>query len=1256
MEAGAAMASLAFSDGAVLGAEASAAAPMYSTDQIPVIQAGLETEDLKLTLRLREVELQTKTKECELMLLRIQAMEVQRSPGTSTHVSALPYAAPPERFDVSRQIRLVPQFREDDVDSYFKAFERITVTLGWPKEVWCLLLQCKLIGKAQEVCNSLSIEESLNYDIVKATVLRAYELVPEAYRQKFRGCEKAAKQTHVEFAREKTILFDKWLAACKVANFAQLCELLLVEEFKMCLPDKIVVYLNEQKVESMSKVLADEFVLTHRVIFPTGRREQPAFSNSVKNSRASPPRSPANLMSPGSPECYYCHETGHVISHCPVISRKEQSARNPKIPSLAPVGRNENKNDCVADSYRPFILKGLVSLTGKEEDQVPIIILRDTGATQSLLLDNVLPFSDKSSCGSDVLVWGVKMSILRVPLHNVFLRSPLVSGPVKIGICANFPARGVALILGNDLAGGKVFATPEVVETPVAEPSVAVPAAVNMSSVFPACAVTRTQTRKFDGVDLSDSFLCSENDSVENEMSCVKPGKCVPDNLLPSNASLSFEVDRTEFIQAQQADQTLVTCLSTATNPSAGNPCVYSVNDGMLMRKWYPPSDGALECFHQTLKAMMRKFCLESGKEWDEGLPFLLLTARESVQESTGFSPAELVFGHTVRGLRGPLRLLKGKKYLSDVASPSQNVLDYVSSFRERLHKACEAARSALSVSLNKMKKRYDKKRCGEISKLAKLCGPYEIKTKLSDTDYVVRTPDRRRKSCVCHINMIKPYFARGGAVVSSSPAVLSVVPTAVATVMQVSPSQYCSESDGLQFNRAEHSSRLQNSEILGNLKSHMHHLDNSAQDDLIHLIETNLSLFSDVPSPTTVLSHDVDIGDHYPIKQHAYCVNPAKRALFQKEVEYLLENGLTVPSSSPWSSPCLLVPKADKTPRLCTDFRKVNGVTKADSYPLPRMEDCVDRVGSAKFVTKLDLLKGYWQVPLTPHASDISAFVTPDNFLQYTVMPFGLRNAPATFQRLMHIMLSGVKNCEVYLDDIVAYTSTWSEHVETLSEIFARLKKASLTLNLAKCDFGQATVTYLGKEVGQGQVRPLTAKIQAILEFPVPKTRRELRHFLGMAGYYRGFCRNFADVVVPLTSLTSVTKTFMWSPACQSAFECAKALLCSAPVLAEPDFARPFKMEVDASASGTGAVLLQEDDCGIDHRVCYFSKKFTKHQSQYSTIEKEALSLLFALQHFEVYVGSSFFLCMVCVSETSACELVFSVQVLVIESVIGGS
>lgn len=165
-----------------------------------------------------------------------------------------------------------------------------------------------------------------------------------------------------------------------------------------------------------------------------------------------------------------------------------------------------------------------------------------------------------------------------------------------------------------------------------------------------------------------------------------------------------------------------------------------------------------------------------------------------------------------------------------------------------------------------------------------------------------------------------------------------------------------------------------------------------------------------------------------------------------------------------------------------------------------------IDTIGSANYVTKLDLLKGYWQVPLTTRASEISAFVTLDSFMQYSVMAFGMRNAPVTFQRLVNQVFAGVSNCTAYLDDVVVYSSTWIEHVAS-SHVFQRLADASLILHLAKCEFGKAKVTYLGKVVGRGEVHPLDGKVAAILAFPVPTTRRELRRFLGMTGYYRGFC-----------------------------------------------------------------------------------------------------------------------------------------------------
>ena len=278
--------------------------------------------------------------------------------------------------------------------------------------------------------------------------------------------------------------------------------------------------------------------------------------------------------------------------------------------------------------------------------------------------------------------------------------------------------------------------------------------------------------------------------------------------------------------------------------------------------------------------------------------------------------------------------------------------------------------------------------------------------------------------------------------------------------------------------------------------------------------------------------------------------------------------------------------------------------------------------MGAAKYVTKLDLLKGYYQIPLTARAQEVSAFVTPSGLYTYNVMSFGLRNAPSSFQRLMNYVTSGLEGCAVYLDDVVTVGDTWALHLSRLAALFERLQAANLTVNLAKCEFAKATVTYLGKVVGQGEVRPVRAKVMAIDNFPPPVTKKELMRFLGMVGYYRSFCFNFSTVVAPLTNLLKGKAQFVWTDECQGAFDNVKLLLSTAPVLAAPRLDRPFKIQVDASQVGAGAVLLQTDDQEVDRPVSYFSKKFNQHQLNYSTIEKEALALVWALQHFNVYVG----------------------------------
>jgi hypothetical protein len=238
--------------------------------------------------------------------------------------------------------------------------------------------------------------------------------------------------------------------------------------------------------------------------------------------------------------------------------------------------------------------------------------------------------------------------------------------------------------------------------------------------------------------------------------------------------------------------------------------------------------------------------------------------------------------------------------------------------------------------------------------------------------------------------------------------------------------------------------------------------------------------------------------------------------------------------------------------------------------------------------------------------------------------MPFGMRNAGQTFQRVINSVIADIDQCEAYIDDIVVFSNTFEEHIVQLTNLFRKLSEVNFTVNLHKSDFCKGSITYLGYQVGTNQVRPIEAKVDAIVRLPPPKNCKEIKKFLGMAGYYRRFCQNFSAIAEPLTALLKKGVEFEWSNKCQEAFLTIKSFLSNAPVMAAPNFSKPFKLAIDASNLAIGSVLFQEDNMGIDHPIAFFSRKLNENQKNYSTIEKEALALVLSLQHFEVYVSSS--------------------------------
>ena len=295
------------------------------------------------------------------------------------------------------------------------------------------------------------------------------------------------------------------------------------------------------------------------------------------------------------------------------------------------------------------------------------------------------------------------------------------------------------------------------------------------------------------------------------------------------------------------------------------------------------------------------------------------------------------------------------------------------------------------------------------------------------------------------------------------------------------------------------------------------------------------------------------------------------KREEAGRAVDEMLKDGIIEQSTSPWSSPIVLVRKKNGTTRFCVDYRKLNNITRKDSYPLPRIDDTMEALQGATWFSTLDLKSGYWQVQLSPEAIEKTAFsVAGHGHWQFKVMPFGLCNAPATFERLMEHVLAGLsgKICLVYLDDVIVYGSSFFDQMENLKKVLQRIRWARLKLSPEKCILFQHEVTYLGYIVNENGVKVDARKLEAVAEWPIPRNVTEVKRFLGLASYYRRFIANFAEIAKPLHKLTEKDVTFAWTNESDRAFKKLKEVLCSAPILVFPREGAEFILDTDASGN----------------------------------------------------------------------------------------
>ena len=638
---------------------------------------------------------------------------------------------------------------------------------------------------------------------------------------------------------------------------------------------------------------------------------------------------------------------------------------------------------------------------------------------------------------------------------------------------------------------------------------------------------------------------------------------------------------------------------------------------------YHPICNGLVERFNGTMKRMLRRMCAERRKDWDRYLPALVFAYREAPQESLGFSPFELLYGRTVRG---PFTILR-ELWVADASEEEvKTTYEYVIDLRNRLEFTCRMAQEELSKSSGRYKKYYDTRTkdrkfvkgdrvlvllpTDSNKLLLQWKGPFKVTQKVGRQDYRI---DQHGKVKIYHANLLRKYVERTEDVTEERTSAGSCLEILNAAILEIGKDDELIDGELPPIEQTETVNDVQ----IGQTGS-----DSNAAK-VQELINGFSDVLTDLPGRTNLAEFSVHLTTSQPVKSKAYQTPYALRDKVKQEIEAMLRMGVIEQSESAYASPIVMVRKSDGKMRFCIDYRKLNAITIFDPEPIPNIEDLLVQISSGKYFTKLDLAKGYWQIPVAVKDRDKTAFVTTEGGLfQFTVLPFGMVNAPAAFSRMMRKLLDGLDHVVNYIDDILIFTNTFEEHIELVDKVLCRLRAAGLTARPSKCYIAYQSLEFLGHIMSKGLIKPVPGKVDAILSAPRPRTKKEVRSFLGLVGYYRKFIPNFAAIAVPISDLTKNGKAtnVEWGEAQELAFTTLKSRITTAPILHLPDTEKTYVLRTDASDKGIGAVLMQDVE-GEKFPICFASKKLLKREQAYSVIEKECLALVWAVRKFHVYL-----------------------------------
>ena len=631
---------------------------------------------------------------------------------------------------------------------------------------------------------------------------------------------------------------------------------------------------------------------------------------------------------------------------------------------------------------------------------------------------------------------------------------------------------------------------------------------------------------------------------------------------------------------------------------------------------YHPQANGMIERLNGTLKKAIKK-AGATETTWDKWLHFVLHAIRITDHSATGHTPYELLFG---RMPNTPISSLKEALEGSQEDIP-QPITDYLASLHTTMANAKEAAEAVEAKAKKASKAYHDSRKKAKASTLepgtSVLCfepkkkkglsatwlGPFTITKRLGDLTYLIDMG--HGKQLRRHRNALKVYTPNN---------------IDISTIILAQPDEEA--ADELTLGPAAEEPHKTN--IPRDVKG-IEHLEQTQRDQLLRLVTNYSDVFSDTPGVATLPAYDLDTGQTTPICRKPYRPALQWKPKIEQELQNLLDAGIIRPSSSPWSSPIMAVPKKTGDVRICIDFRAINQITTPDNYPLPRIDDLLAIVSSANYLTTLDLTQGYHQIELTPSTIPKTAFIAHCGKFEYVRLPFGLCNAPAHFQRCMDATFADTP-AKAYIDDVIIATDTWHEHISILSQVLSKCREKHISLKLKKCCFTSATIDYLGHTIGSGSILPQHAKVEAIMDFPQPTTRKQVKSFLGLIGYYRQHIPAFATVTQPLNAISGNTspRLVQWNSTLEKSFKEAKKAFLDAPIISAPNLNLPYHMHTDACSTGIGAALTQVQEGQTKH-IAFFSKHLTLAEAHYSATELETFAITCAMKHFAVYLHGSF-------------------------------